>query len=76
MTSREILKLKPGDEVMHKHYNKSTVKQIMTDQHGNLFGVVIRPCYYRFRMLLEIQSGMHFNTPFVEDSPRMLTPIK
>lgn len=70
MKTKEVLKLKPGSTVKHKKFRKATVSNVMFDSRGGIFGICIIPSYWKDRIWLSSQTGMHPNTPFVEDNLR------
>ena len=70
MRTKDILKLKITDNINHKRYGKSKVKEIVFSMH-DLFGVVITPISNEGKNLLMLDSET--NIPdFLEDSIRQL----
>lgn len=70
MTKKEVGKLKPNDEINHKRYGKSKVKEVVYS-FTELFGVVITPITDDGLKLLAYDSGTNI-TDFMEDSIRAL----
>lgn len=67
MKTSELQKLQIGSIIQHKHYGKCSIISFVTN-----FGPVIRPLYYRQRVHLNKRTGMHFNTPLLETSFRLI----
>ncbi len=70
MKTKDILKLKNGDNILHVHYGKSKVKEVVLSM-GELFGVVITPITDKGKALLCFDSGTDI-PDFLEDSVRQL----
>ena len=70
MRTKDILELKITDNISHKRYGKSKVKEIVFSMR-DLFGVVITPISNEGKNLLMLDSET--NIPdFLEDSIRQL----
>lgn len=67
MKQKDFDNLKIGDVVIHKHYRKSKVVGFIPD-----FGPTIIPCFFKDRVLLSRQTGMHPNTPLLETSKSLI----
>jgi hypothetical protein len=69
--TKDAIKLKPGDKIMHKRYGLCEVREVMLCGES-LFGVIVRP---EKKRLLAADSGT--NIPdMLEDSVRRLTPLQ
>lgn len=68
MKQKEFDTLQVGDKVQHKRYGLMTVQEFIPD-----FGPTLTADGKEGCELLASDSGMPYGTPFLEDSPRMLT---
>ena len=75
MRLKDVMKLKPGEVVMHTRYGESVVQRVMLTRGDSLFGVVIVPVTENGRELLEWDSGADRGEPLLEDSIRRLKRI-
>lgn len=69
MKLTDVMKLKPGEEIVHTRYGECVVKEVMLSR-GQLFGVLIVPNTDDGRVLLQRDSGV--DAPLLEDSIRRL----
>lgn len=67
MGIKELQKLNIGDVIQHKHLGKCRIQRFIPG-----FGPVILPIYFRQRVKLSQKTGMHFNTPLLETSLRLI----
>lgn len=72
MKTKDIYNLHEGETIGHKHYRRVKVTGIMKDNNGRLFGILIIPCFWRDRLQIASQSGMHPNVPLLEDNIKLL----
>jgi len=69
VTKKELSVLKEGDSVLHKHYGKCVVTQILNDM-----GPVLKPQSDEGKLLLHFHSHTPIGTP-VLDSFAMIRPL-
>ena len=43
MKTKQLIKIKEGEFIQHKHYGLCYVDECLFDSHGNWFGLTIRP---------------------------------
>jgi len=71
MKTKDIVELKQGDFIEHKHYGLCIVDEVTKTVFGKLFGLTIRPLSIGGFILLANQSGVLFNR-FLETSYRLI----
>lgn len=74
MNIKQISKLVAGDKIKHNQLGTCTVIGILYDSQGDIFGVKLCPCFWRYRLLLSSWSGMHPNVPMLETTYRLIKP--
>ncbi len=70
MRTKDILELKVNDNINHKRYGKSKVKEVIFSM-CDLFGVIITPISNKGKNLLMLDSGTNIPN-FLEGSIRQL----
>ena len=76
MTVKEIMKLEPGNRILHKHLGICEVIELITPTTGEgLFGIIILPDNMEGRLLLQKWTGMPPQTPMLETTYRLIKAI-
>jgi hypothetical protein len=76
MTKIEFAGVKPGDEILHKHFGKCSIKEFLYNHTcEGLFGILIQPLTDEGKLLLQYYSGTPIGTPMLEHSLYQFRPI-
>lgn len=78
MKKVDVLKLKEGDKVIHRHLGICTIKKVVHAFGGGFFGLVLVPDTTDGKLILCNTFGLAPNgevPPYLEGSTRLLTGV-